>query len=169
MSRICEIKFTESAEQRNKLQKILAKYKGEEGAVMPVMQQAQVLYGYLPIEIQTRIAEALEISAEEVFGIATFYSQFTLVPKGKYNFSLCLGTACYVRGAGDIMTRLEQELGISQGGCTDDGLFSIMATRCIGCCGLAPVMTVNDEVYGKLTPDEIPKIVKKYKAIATAK
>ena len=131
---------------------------------MPVLQHAQEIYGYLPIEVVTRIANGLDVSVEEVYGVVTFYAQFSLYPKGKYNVAVCLGTACYVKGAGDVMDKLKQVLGINEGEITPDGHFSIEATRCIGCCGLAPVLTVNGEVYGKVTADQVKGIVDKYKA-----
>ena len=132
---------------------------------MPVLQHAQEIYGYLPIEVVTRIAHGLNVSVEEVYGVVTFYAQFSLYPKGKYNVAVCLGTACYVKGAGDVMDKLKQVLGIKEGEITPDGHFSIEATRCIGCCGLAPVLTVNGEVYGKVTVDQVKGIVEKYKTL----
>ena len=108
------------------------------------------------------VAEELGLSLEEVFGVSTFYAQFSLNPKGKYAMAVCLGTACYVKGSGDIMSRLERELGLVDGATSADGRYSLCATRCIGCCGLAPVMTVNGDVYGKIVPDDIPAIIAKY-------
>ncbi|MDD4291276.1 MAG: NAD(P)H-dependent oxidoreductase subunit E [Clostridia bacterium] len=162
MSKICQVEFKETAEQAKKLQEIIENYKHVEGAAMPVLQQAQDIYGYLPEEVQKRIAEGLGVSEEFIYGVATFYSQFTMNPRGQYNFSVCLGTACYVKGSGDIMAKLKDTLKINEGECTPDGIASIQATRCIGCCGLAPVMVVNSDVYGKLTVDDVPKIVDKY-------
>ncbi len=130
---------------------------------MPVLQEAQEIYGYLPIEVQTMVAEGLGVSLEEVYGVSTFYSQFALSPKGKYNISVCLGTACYVKGSGDILNKISEELGIGAEECTPDGQFSLTACRCIGACGLAPVITVNEDVYGRLTVDDIPYIINKYK------
>ena len=129
----------------------------------PVLQEAQEIYGYLPIEVQTMVAEGLGVSLEEVYGVSTFYSQFALSPKGKYNISVCLGTACYVKGSGDILNKISEELGIGAEECTPDGQFSLTACRCIGACGLAPVITVNEDVYGRLTVDDIPYIINKYK------
>ena len=111
-----------------------------------------------------RIADALGVSLAEVYGVATFYSQFSLTPKGKYKIGVCLGTACYVKGSGEVYEELQKILGISGGGVTADGAFSLDATRCIGCCGLAPVMTVNEDVYGKLTVDSVAAIIDKYRA-----
>ena len=161
-STICSVPFKGTKEQEAKLKEIIASLKETPGCLMPVMQQAQELYGYLPIEVQTMIAEGLNIPLEEVYGVATFYSQFTLQPKGKYNISVCLGTACYVKGSGAIYEKLQEELGIKGGECTPDGKFSLNACRCLGACGLAPVMMINDEVYGRLTPDAIPAILSKY-------
>ena len=112
--------------------------------------------------MQKRIAEKLNVSLEEVFGVATFYAQFTLSPRGAYQVAVCLGTACYVKGAGDIINALKTKLGIESGECTEDGRFSLIETRCIGCCGLAPVMTINSNVYGKLTTDQLDGILREY-------
>ena len=117
---------------------------------MPILQEAQEIYGYLPIEVQKMIAKGLNISLEEVYGASTFYSQFALNPKGKYKVSVCLGTACYVKGSGEVFARLAERLGVQGGECTADGRFSLEACRRIGACGLAPVLTINDEVYGRL-------------------
>lgn len=159
---ISKVAFTGTKEQEAELRKIISELKGQKGCLMPVMQKAQDIYGYLPIEVQKIIADGLEISLEEVYGVATFYAQFSLNPKGKYKISVCLGTACYVKGAGDIFDKLSERLGIGNGGCTDDAKFSLEACRCIGACGLAPVLTVNDEVYGRLTADDVDSILAKY-------
>lgn len=156
------VPFKGTAEQEQKLREIIAAHKDMKGALMPVLQQAQELYGYLPVEVQTIIAQELNIPLEEVYGVSTFYGQFTLNPKGKYQIAVCMGTACYVRGAGDILARLEQKLGIESGGITPDGMFSLDATRCLGACGLAPVMTINGEVYGRLVPDDVDRIIDEY-------
>jgi NADH:ubiquinone oxidoreductase subunit E len=129
---------------------------------MPVLQEAQEIYGYLPLEVQTMVAEGLGVSVEEVYGVSTFYSQFALSPKGKYNISVCLGTACYVKGSGEILNKISEQLGIGAEECTPDGKFSLTACRCIGACGLAPVITVNDDVYGRLTVEDVPYILNKY-------
>ena len=156
------VPFRGTKEQESELKKILADLKGSKGALMPALQKAQDIYGYLPVEVQEMIAEGLGISLSEVYGVATFYSQFSLTPKGKYKIGVCLGTACYVKGSGEVLAEIEKVLGIKAGGISEDGKFSIDATRCIGCCGLAPVMTVNDEVYGKLTVASVGNILKKY-------
>lgn len=160
--RISTIPFTDTPEQHQKLLDLIESLKGRQGAVMPALQGAQEIYGYLPIEVQKEIARGLDVSLEEVYGVSTFYSQFSLTPKGKYNVSICLGTACYVKGADKVLDRLIAKLGIQPEECTEDGLFSLTACRCIGACGLAPVMMINDDVYGKLTADEIPGILQKY-------
>lgn len=156
------VPFAGTKEQEEALMKVIAENKDQKGALMPVMQQAQDIYGYLPIEVQTMIADGMGISLEKVYGVATFYSQFALNPKGKYQISVCLGTACYVKGSGDVYSKLEEVLNIKGGECTADGKFSLDACRCVGACGLAPVMMINDEVYGRLLPDQIPDILAKY-------
>ena len=163
MSEKIKIAFEGTKEQESALRQILRQEKQHKGALMPALQKAQAIYGYLPKEVQEIIAEELKISLSEVYGVVTFYSQFSLVPKGKYKVGVCLGTACYVKGSGEILDRVKQELKIESGGCTGDRLFSLEATRCIGCCGLAPVMTVNDDVYGKVTADKVAGIIAKYK------
>ena len=161
--RISNLPFTGTPEQEEKLNAVLARHKGEKGAIMPCLQEAQEIYGYLPVEVQTMIAKGLGVPLEEVFGVSTFYSQFSLTPKGKYNISVCLGTACYVKGAAAILEQITKNIGVQPEECTPDGLFSLTACRCIGACGLAPVMTINDEVYGRLVPEEVDGILAKYK------
>lgn len=154
--------FKGTLAQERRLKEMISTYRALPGCLMPVLQQAQSIYGYLPIEVQTMIAEELGISLSEVYGVATFYSQFSLVPKGEYRVSVCLGTACYVKGAAKILDAVEAKLGITSGECTSDGLFSIDSCRCVGACGLAPVMMVNDEVYGKMTPEQVSGILDHY-------
>ena len=156
------VPFQGTAEQEEKLKALIEQYKEIPGALMPVLQQAQGIYGYLPIEVQQMIAEGLNIPLAEVYGVVTFYSQFSLNPKGKYEISVCMGTACYVKGAGDLIDRITQVLGIEPGEVTPDGKFSLTNTRCIGACGLAPVMTVNEDVYGRLKAEDIDGILRKY-------
>lgn len=160
--RISNLPFQGTKEQEEQLKAIIAKHKDDPGAIMPVLQEAQEVYGYLPVEVQTMIAEGLEVPLERVFGVSTFYSQFSLTPKGKYNISVCLGTACYVKGAAELVDKITSILHINPEECTPDGKFSLTACRCIGACGLAPVLTVNEEVYGRLTADDIPGILEKY-------
>jgi NADP-reducing hydrogenase subunit HndA len=146
-----------------KLQEIISKYKDTKGALIPVLHEAQEIYGYLPIEVQKKISEGLNVPLSEVYGVVTFYTQFSLNPKGKYKISVCMGTACYVKGSGLILEKLKEKLGLEVGQCTEDGLFSLDACRCIGACGLAPVVMINDDVYGRLVPDDIEGIINKYK------
>ena len=156
------VPFQGTKEQEQQLLAAIEELKNQPGALMPVMQKAQEIYGYLPIEVQTMISEAMNVPLEKIYGIATFYAQFTLSPKGKYRISVCLGTACYVKGAQGIYDKLVELLKIEEGECTPDGKFSLEACRCVGACGLAPVMMINDDVYGRLTPDMLPDILAKY-------
>ncbi len=156
------IPFSGTPEQEEKLREVISRHKDDPGALMPVLQEAQEIYGYLPIEVQQMIADAMEIPLEKVYGVVTFYAQFSINPKGKYKISVCLGTACYVKGSGNLYSKLQEKLGISGGEITPDGKFSLDACRCIGACGLAPVLTINEDVYGRLTPDDIDTILAKY-------
>lgn len=157
------IPFEGTKEQEDRLREAIAKHKDEQGSTMPVMQEAQEIYGYLPEEVQLIIAEELGVPLSEIYGIASFYSQFTLNPKGKYQINVCLGTACYVKGAGNVLSKVCEVIGCKAGEITADGEFSIDATRCVGACGLAPVMMINEDVYGRLTPDKVGSILAKYK------
>ena len=156
------IPYHGTKEQEAALREVIAQHKGQPGATMPVLQAAQEIFGYLPEEVQIIIAEGLDIPLSEVYGVASFYAQFSMNPKGEHQISICLGTACYVKGAGDILTEVENKLGIKAGGITADGKFSLDACRCIGACGLAPVMTIGSDVYGRLTPDQVGPILDKY-------
>ena len=162
IKKISKNPFKGTPEQEAELKKVIEANLNDPGAVMPVLQQAQDIYGYLPIEVQKIVADGLGMPLEEVYGVSTFYSQFALSPKGKYNISVCLGTACYVKGSGDILNELTEQLGIGPEECTEDGKFSLTACRCIGACGLAPVLTVNDDVYGRLVVEDVETILKKY-------
>lgn len=150
-------------EKAQKLQEIIEKYKNTKGSLIPVLHEAQEVYGYLPMSVQKKISEGLGVPLAEIYGVVTFYAQFSLKPKGKYRINVCLGTACYVKGASHILEKLQEKLGLSVGECTEDGKFSLDACRCVGACGLAPVIMINDEVYGRLTPDDIEGILEKYK------
>ena len=154
--------FTGTAEQEEQLRKYIEEVEDMKGALIPVLQKAQAIYGYLPIEVQTIIADGLVIPLEEVYGVATFYSQFTLTPKGKHQISVCMGTACYVKGSGKILEKISDILGIKSGECTPDGKFSLDGVRCIGACGLAPVITIGEDVYGRLNAEDVVDILKKY-------
>ena len=160
--RISNIPFSGTKEQEAQLFEIIEKHKNQPGAIMPVLQEAQNVYGYLPIEVQQMVADGLGVPLSEVFGVATFYSQFSLTPKGKYNISVCLGTACYVKGSGKILEELSKELGIEAEECTEDGKFSLTACRCIGACGLAPAMSIDDQVYKQVNPDKLEQILERY-------
>jgi NADP-reducing hydrogenase subunit HndA len=154
--------FCGTPEQEKALKDAIAARKDKPGALMIVMQEAQEIYGYLPIEVQKMIATGMGVPLSEVYGVATFYAQFTLQPKGQYRISVCLGTACYVKGSGKVLERLQEKLGIKPGQCTADGKFSIDACRCVGACGLAPVMMINDDVHGRLVPEDVDKILAQY-------
>ena len=145
------------------LQQVIETLKDEPGCLMPIMQQAQDIFGYLPEDVQNIIAKGLDIPVSDVYGVATFYAQFNLEPKGKYIISVCLGTACYVKGAQLVLDELEKVLGVPAGSTTPDGLFTLNATRCLGACGLAPVIMINDDVYGRMTPDQVAGIIEKYR------
>ena len=156
------VPYRGTPEQEERLRQVIEAHKGQPGATMPVLQAAQEIFGYLPEEVQIMVAEGLDIPLSEIYGVASFYSFFSLNPKGKYQISVCLGTACYVKGGGHIYELLQQKLGIEGGGCTPDGRFSLDACRCLGCCGMAPVIMVNSDVYGSLTGDELDAILDKY-------
>ncbi len=158
------VPFKGTKEQEAQLLEIIAEKKDTQGALMPILQKAQEIYGYLPIEVQKIISDNTGIPMEKIYGVVTFYAQFSLYPKGEYTISVCLGTACYVKGSGDIYDKLQEKLGIAGGECTADGKFSLEACRCIGACGLAPVLTVNEDVYGRLTVDDVDRIIEKYTA-----
>ncbi len=160
--RLTTVTFKGTKEQEEKLLGVIEKYNGVKGAMMPILQEAQDIYGYLPIEVQKIIADKTGVSLEEIYGIASFYSQFTLNPQGEVAISVCLGTACYVKGSKDVLDRISLRLGIKDGDTSADGKYSLTATRCIGACGLAPVMTVNGEVYGRLKKEDVDTILAKY-------
>ncbi|MBE6533310.1 MAG: NAD(P)H-dependent oxidoreductase subunit E [Ruminococcaceae bacterium] len=162
LKKLSTIPFAGTAEQEAQLDAVIAKYKGDTSRLMAVMQEAQGIYGYLPIEVQNKIAEGMEVPLEKVYGVATFYAQFSLSPKGENHVAVCLGTACYVKGSGLIYEKFQQLLGIGGDECTADRKFSLTASRCIGACGLAPVLTVNEDVYGRLTVDDVAGIIAKY-------
>ena len=156
------VSFKGTKEQEAQLDALIEQYKGTQGALMPVLQGAQQIYGYLPIEVQNHIALKMDKPIAEVYGVSTFYSQFVLNPKGEVAIAVCLGTACYVKGSGDILDKIVEKLGVGVGQTSPDGKYSVDATRCIGACGLAPVLTVNDEVYGRLKKEDIDGIIAKY-------
>lgn len=157
-----KVAFTGTKEQEQELLTFIEENKSTPGALMPILQKAQEIYGYLPIEVQTMISNATGEPLEKIYGISTFYAQFALYPKGENQISVCLGTACYVKGSQAVYDKVSELLGIDEGECTPDRKFSLESCRCVGACGLAPVMMINDEVYGRLTPDQVDKILKKY-------
>ncbi|MDI9494791.1 MAG: NADH-quinone oxidoreductase subunit NuoE [Bacillota bacterium] len=161
MTKVLDIK----ANEKNfiELKEYIDSVKGASGSLMQVLHTAQDIFGYLPIEVQKFISAELGVPLAEVYGVATFYTQFAIEPKGKHKIGVCLGTACYVKGSQLIMDKLSKELNIKVGQTTADNLFTLEATRCLGCCGLAPVMMIDQDVYGKLEPKRIPEILEKYK------
>ncbi len=156
------VPFADSPEKHAALDAIIAEYKDVPGALVQVLKKVQEVYGYLPLEVQQMVADGLDLPLEEIYGVVSFYSLFSIQPKGEYRVAICLGTACYVKGAQEVFDKFSELLGIENGSITSDGKFSLDATRCIGCCGLAPVLTVNDDVYGKLTANDVEDILKKY-------
>ena len=161
--KLTTVMFRGTKAQEEKLLSVIEKYRDTEGFMMPILQEAQEIYGYLPIEVMRIIAKETDTSVEEVFGVASFYSQFSLNPKGQVAISVCLGTACYVKGSGQVLEKISEVLGVSPGSTSPDGRYSLEATRCIGACGRAPVMTINNEVYGRLVPADVPGILEKYR------
>ena len=164
MKRISTMPFQGTKAQEAELTTWLMENKDTPGLAMSALQKAQDIYGYLPVEVQRIIAHTLDKPLAEIYGISTFYSQFSLSPKGKYRVSVCLGTACYVKGSGKLFDNLSAKLQVADGECTPDGRFSLESCRCIGACGLAPVMMINDDVYGRLSgeEEEIDEILAKY-------
>ncbi len=145
-----------------KLNKILEKYKLDKAPIMPVLQNIQKEFGFISRDSLISVSDFYDVPLQELYGIVTFYSQFKLVPSGKYEISLCMGTACYVKGAEGILNEITSVLGITDGECTEDGMFSLNNTRCLGCCALAPVLMINDNVYGNVKKEEVKGILEKY-------
>jgi len=148
-----------------KINEICDRYVQEKTPLMMILSDVQKEYGYIPLEVQEIISERTGLSVAEIYGVVTFYSFFSLTPKGKYVIGVCMGTACYVKGAGQIIDKFSEVLKIKPGETTEDGLFTLDALRCIGACGIAPAVTINGKVYPKLTVDAVPKIVAEYKAM----
>ena len=146
-------------EQVKEFESVLEEYKGDRTNIMVVLQKTQGIFGYSPEMSLKIIAEALKMPESEIYGIITFYSQFTLTPKAKYNIDVCLGTACFVLGAQDVMDKILAKLNVKVGEMTKDGKWIVTSCRCLGCCGLAPAVTINGEVYGKLKPEDVDKII----------
>lgn len=144
---------------KEEVKEILKEYKREKDNLIPILNDIQVKYGYIPKLAQVEISNYLDMPLAEIYGVITFYSRFTLEPKGKYNISVCLGTACFVKGSQSILDRLKDRLKIEEGKTTQDGKFSIDTTRCVGACGIAPVFTINDEVYGHATVKKLDEVL----------
>ena len=162
MAKKSTIPFQGTKEQEMALRTVMEQRKSEQGALMAVLQQAQEIYGYVPVEVQTIISDEMDIPIHKIEEVVDFYPQFTLSPKGKYQVSICLGTACFVKGAGEVYNKLTEVLGIGGGECTPDGKFSLDASRCIGACGMAPILMVNDDVYHHVKAEEVEEILAKY-------
>lgn len=158
----CYCGCNENDEKREKVLQVIKECNYDKGQLMRILNETQNIYGYIPMSAQKLISEQVHIPMAEIYGVITFYSRFSLEPKGKYNIAVCLGTACYVKGSQNVLDKVKEILGIDVGQITEDGKFSLEATRCIGACGLAPVMTVNGEVYGKLDASLVADILKKY-------
>jgi NADH-quinone oxidoreductase E subunit len=161
VNKCCSCQGTEDP-RYSKLDEIIQVYKGDPGALIQVLHKAQELFGYLPDDVQEYVAEGLNVPISEVYGVVTFYSLFALKPQGKYKIGVCLGTACYVRGAAQVLAELEKQLNIKVNDTTEDGKFTLEVTRCIGACGLAPVITINEDVYGRILPDKVKEVLTKY-------
>ena len=161
--KLTTVQFQGTKEQEERLVAAIAKYEGVQGKMMPILQEAQEIYGYLPVEVQKIIARETGVSQEEIYGIISFYAQFKLNPDGEVAIAVCLGTACYVKGSGDIIEEFSKQLDLPVGSTSPDGKYSLEATRCIGACGLAPVLTVNGDVYGRLTKADVAGILEKYR------
>lgn len=157
----CTCQEETDQEKYAKIEEIIKEYKGKEGSLIQILHFAQGIYGYLPLELQQFIAQKLDKPLSEVYGVTTFYSFFSVQPKGEHTIRVCLGTACYVRGGKKIVDRLKDILGIDVGCTTADGKFSLEIARCIGACGLAPAMTINDIVYKQVNPDKLHGIINK--------
>lgn len=150
-------------EELQKIDAIIARYGYKPGYLIPMLKDSQEMFGYLPAEVQRYIAKGLKISPSHIYGVVSFYSFFTMIPRGKYTVRVCLGTACYVKGAPDILAKIENELGIKMGETTEDKLYTIEVVRCLGACGLAPVVVVNEDTHGSVTPGNIMDKLSKYK------
>lgn len=153
------MKMEIDAVKKREFEEYMAKLEGTKGALMPVLQDAQQRFGYLPEEIIDLISEKMKIFTSEIYGVATFYSQFTFVPKGKYSISVCLGTACYVNGAKDILDEFGRLLGIGIGETTSDMKFSLVETRCVGACSEAPVVVVNNKIYPRFKKEQVEGLI----------
>jgi NADH-quinone oxidoreductase E subunit len=152
-----------TSEQLSKVDGIILKYKSKPGALIPVLEQVQDVCGYLPMSLQLRVAKGLNLPVANVYGVVTFYSFFTMVPKGKNVIRVCLGTACYVRGGKRILEKMSESLGIEPGQCTEDRQFSLETVRCLGACGLAPVVVINEDTHGQMKPAKLDAVINQYR------
>lgn len=152
-----------TSEQLAKVDEIILKYKSKPGALIPVLEQVQDVCGYLPMSLQLKVAKGLNLPVANVYGVVTFYSFFTMVPRGKNVIRVCLGTACYVRGGKRILEKLTESLGIEPGQCTEDRQFSLETVRCLGACGLAPVVVINDDTHGQMKPAKLDAVLNQYR------
>jgi NADH:ubiquinone oxidoreductase subunit E len=160
--KVLEHVHAEEQEKQAAILKVIETYRGKPGCLIAVLHLAQEIYGYLPLEVQRVIAEGMGESLSQVSSVVSFYSYFSTLPRARHAIKICLGTACYVRGGKRIVERLEEELGISVGESTPDGKFSIVITRCLGACGLAPVLMIDEDVHQQVNPDKVEKILSKY-------
>ena len=158
-----EVKNKLNPTQINQIKEICKSFNNDKGELINILHKAQSTFGYLPVEVQEVIADELRESVAKIYGVVTFYSFFTMQPKGKHPISICLGTACYVRGAEKILEEFEKQLNLEVGETSPDGKFSLTCLRCIGACGLAPVAMVGDKTYGRLTPEDVKGILDEYK------
>lgn len=152
-----------TSEQLSKVDKIILNFRSKPGALIPVLEQVQDVCGYLPMSLQLRVAKGLNLPVANVYGVVTFYSFFTMVPRGKNVIRVCLGTACYVRGGKRILEKMSENLGIEPGQCTEDRLFSLETVRCLGACGLAPVVVINDDTHGQMKPAKLDAVLNQYR------
>lgn len=161
--KISSVLFNGTKEQEKKLLEVIEEYKNVDGPLVMILHKTQDIYGYLPYEVMKIISEKLNVSINEVYSVASFYTQFRLSKSGKYQIGICMGTACYIKGSNEIVLEIKNILGISDGECTPDGKFSLDTTRCLGCCGMAPVISINDDIYGNVKAKDIKKILDNYK------
>jgi len=156
-------KYELQPEEILRIEEIINKYKGKKGALIPTLHDVQNEVGFLPIEVQKKVAKDLNIPEKEVYGVATFYSFFSLIPRGRYNIRVCLGTACFVKGGKKIADKISRELGIKPGQTTADRQYSLQVNRCLGACGIAPIIVINEKIYQKVKPEEVMDIIYSHK------
>ncbi len=161
--KISSVLFNGSKEDEKKLLEVIKKYQKVDGSLVMILHETEEIYGYLPYEVMEIISKKMHISINEIYSVASFYTQFRLSKSGKYQIGVCMGTACYIKGSDKIVSEIKNILGISDGECSLDGKFSLDTTRCLGCCGMAPVMAINDDIYGNVKASDIRKILDNYK------